>query len=48
MSLINAIQVVKRFGGLMAVNKMDFQLEIHFIDGRQTAETFYYLNCIDK
>ena len=27
MSLVNAIQVVKRFGGLTAVNKMDFQLE---------------------
>jgi branched-chain amino acid transport system ATP-binding protein len=27
MSLLNAIHVVKRFGGLMAVNKMDFQLE---------------------
>jgi|JFJP01.1.fsa_nt_gi branched-chain amino acid transport system ATP-binding protein len=27
MSLINATRVVKRFGGLMAVNKMDFNLE---------------------
>jgi branched-chain amino acid transport system ATP-binding protein len=27
MSLFNAAQVVKRFGGLTAVNKMDFQLE---------------------
>jgi branched-chain amino acid transport system ATP-binding protein len=27
MSLVNATQVVKRFGGLTAVNKMDFQLE---------------------
>jgi branched-chain amino acid transport system ATP-binding protein len=27
MSLINATRVVKRFGGLMAVNKMDFKLE---------------------
>jgi branched-chain amino acid transport system ATP-binding protein len=27
MSLVNAVQVVKRFGGLTAVNKMDFQLE---------------------
>ncbi|HLO16303.1 MAG TPA: ABC transporter ATP-binding protein [Anaerolineales bacterium] len=27
MSLVNATQVVKRFGGLIAVNKMDFKLE---------------------
>jgi len=27
MSLLNATRVVKRFGGLMAVNKMDFSLE---------------------
>lgn len=27
MSLVTATQVVKRFGGLMAVNKMDFKLE---------------------
>lgn len=27
MSLVNATQVVKRFGGLTAVNKMEFQLE---------------------
>ena len=27
MSLVNATRVVKRFGGLMAVNKMDFNLE---------------------
>jgi branched-chain amino acid transport system ATP-binding protein len=27
MSLVNATHVVKRFGGLIAVNKMDFQLE---------------------
>jgi branched-chain amino acid transport system ATP-binding protein len=27
MSLFNAIDVVKRFGGLIAVNQMDFQLE---------------------
>ena len=27
MSLVNTTQVVKRFGGLMAVNKMDFKLE---------------------
>lgn len=27
MSLLNATRVVKRFGGLMAVNKMDFNLE---------------------
>jgi branched-chain amino acid transport system ATP-binding protein len=27
MSLLNATRVIKRFGGLMAVNKMDFNLE---------------------
>lgn len=49
MSLINATRVVKRFGGLMAVNKMDFNLdkgEIVSIIGPNGAGKTTFFNTI--